>query len=69
MNLKDIIERQCDNMAAGTQMHEFLRDEKGNEPLLREMLRLNLEQFAQRIIAELGATRANPLTEHSGPMR
>jgi hypothetical protein len=44
--IEELIERQCDNMACGTQMREFLRDDEGNEPLLREMLRLNLEQFA-----------------------
>jgi len=47
--LKDMIERQCDDMATGTQMREFLRDDDGDEPFLREMLRLNLEQFAKRL--------------------
>ena len=44
-----LIERQCDDMATGTQMREFLRDDDGSEPQLRELLRLNLEQFARRL--------------------
>src|SRR5690606_17586217 len=47
--LASLIEEQCDNMACGTQVRGFLRDDEGNEPLLREMLRLNLEQFARRL--------------------
>jgi hypothetical protein len=47
--IKDLIEKQCDDMATGTQMKEFLRDDDGSEPLLREMLRLNLEQFTRRL--------------------
>jgi len=44
-----LIEKQCDDMATGTQMREFLRNDHGGEPLLRELLRLNLEQFADRL--------------------
>lgn len=47
--LRDLIEEQCDNMACGTQMREFLRGDDGSEPHLREMLRLNLEQFANAL--------------------
>lgn len=47
--LASLIEEQCDNMACGTQVRGFLRDDDGNEPLLREVLRLNLEQFARRL--------------------
>lgn len=46
MNLSEMIERQCDNMATGTQMRAFLRNEDDSEPELRELMRRNLEQFA-----------------------
>ena len=44
-----LIERQCDDMATGSQMREFLRDDYDEEPQLRQLLRLNLEQFAKRL--------------------
>lgn len=56
MNKKELgrlIERQCDFMACGTQNPEFLRNDDGTEPEMREMLRLNLEQFAGALIAVL----------------
>ena len=51
MNLDELIERQCDDFACGTQLREYLRDDDGSEPFLREMLRLNFEQFARRMRA------------------
>lgn len=52
-DLSAVIELQCDHMATGTQMREFLRDDEGAEPFLRQMLRLNLEQFAKRLYGML----------------
>lgn len=46
--IEQLIEKQCDDMATGTQCKDFLRNNDGSEPLMREMLRLNLEQFCQR---------------------
>ena len=45
------IERQCDNFATGTQDRQFLRDDEDNEPLYRELLRLNFEQFVRLYFA------------------
>lgn len=47
--LNKLIERQCDAMATGTQNREFLRNDDDSEPFLRELLRLNFEQFARRL--------------------
>ena len=41
------IERQCNNFATGSQDRQFLRDDEDGEPLYRELLRLNLEQFVR----------------------
>lgn len=48
-DLPSVIELQCDHFATGTQMREFLRYDDGDEPYLRMMLRLNLEQFVKRL--------------------
>lgn len=53
MDLREMIERQCDNMATGTQMPEFLRGDYGEEPELRELLRKNLEQLADALLARV----------------
>jgi len=52
MTRDEMIERQCNNMATGAQMREFLRNDDGNEPPLRELLRLNLEQFYKSVRRE-----------------
>ena len=57
VEISQLIERQCDNMATGTQMREFLRTDSGDEPLLRELLRLNLEQFAVTIMRRIERSR------------
>lgn len=48
--LAQLIEKQCDDFATGTQDRQFLRNDDNSEPLMREMLRLNLEQFATRLL-------------------
>ena len=51
--LKRLIEEQADNYACGTQDRRFLRDDDNHETPEREMLRLNLEQFAKRLAARV----------------
>lgn len=49
-SVRAAIERQCDNMATGSQRREFLIDDEGNEPLMRELMRLNLQQFFNLVV-------------------
>lgn len=51
--IADLIEQQCDRYAIG---RRFLRDNHGQETQERELLRLNLEQFADRL-AVIGAAQ------------
>lgn len=60
MKLTDLIEEQADNFACGLQDHNFLRGDDGSEPLGREMIRLNLEQFAKRLAASPPAREEAP---------
>ena len=48
--LATLIENQLDNYACGTQDRRFLRTDSGHETQERELLRLNLEQFAGTLL-------------------
>ncbi len=51
--VSDLVERQLDDYATGTQDRRFLRDYDGQETCERQLLRLNFEQFARRLLAKL----------------